>query len=603
MLDRRLLAQTNTARRLLALTIALSLAGGLLTIVQAWGLSQTISRVFLGGATLSEVAGLLGLLLAVFAGRAAAQFGSDVAAGRLAVQVKTGLRAALLDHLAALGPAYAGGQRSGELTVTVVEGVEALDAYFSQYLPQLVVAALTPLLVLAVVWGRDTLSGVVLLLTAPLIPLFMILIGRATEALTHRQYSLLSRLSGHFLDVLQGLTTLKALGQSRAQAGVVARYSERYAQATLGVLRVAFLSALALELVATLSTAIVAVEIGLRLLYGWLDFGAALFILILAPEFYLPLRMLGLRFHAATSGLAAANRVFEVLAEERGGETSPPSPLLGGEGGQRGEPSLLSSPPSLLGKGAGGLGPPAVITFDDVRLTYPDGRTALEGVSFDLRAGQRVALVGPSGAGKSSIASLLLRFVTPTGGEIRVDGVPLDRLPTEAWRAGVGWVPQGPRLFQGTLADNIRLADPDAPLERVREAARLAHLDEFIQSLPSGYNTLVGEGGARLSSGQAQWLVLARAFLKDAPLLILDEPTSHVDPDLEAQLQEATARLMAGRTTLLIAHRLSTVYGADTIIVLDGGRVVEQGRHAELVRQDGLYRRLVVAAGPDGALG
>ena len=245
---------------------------------------------------------------------------------------------------------------------------------------------------------------------------------------------------------------------------------------------------------------------------------------------------------------------------------------------------------------------PHLITFDDVRLTYPDGRVALSGVSFALRAAERVALVGPSGAGKSSVARLLLRFVTPTDGEIHVDGVPLDSLPIEAWRASVAWVPQAPHIFHGTVADNIRLADPAASIKRVREAAALAHLDNFTQSLPDGYDTLVGERGARLSGGQAQRLALARAFLKDAPLLILDEPTSQVDPALEAQLQDAAERLMVGRTTLLIAHRLSTVYRADQIIVLDEGRVAARGRHAELAQQDGLYRRLVYAASQDGSI-
>ncbi|MCW5853394.1 MAG: thiol reductant ABC exporter subunit CydD, partial [Anaerolineae bacterium] len=274
--------------------------GGLLTVAQAWFVSQVIARVFLAGATLANVAPDLAVLLVVIVARGLTVFGSDVAAGHVAIQVKTTLRALLFEHLLALGPRYVQGQRTGELTTTVVEGVEALDPYFSQYLPQLALAALVPLTVLAAVFPRDPLSAVVLLVTAPLIPLFMILIGKATDALAKRQYDLLSHLSAHFLDVLQGLTTLKQLGQAKRQARVIERTSERYREATLAVLRVAFLSALALELLSTLSTAIVAVEIGLRLLYGRLDFQAALFILILAPEFYLPLRMLGVRFHAAT---------------------------------------------------------------------------------------------------------------------------------------------------------------------------------------------------------------------------------------------------------------------------------------------------------------
>ena len=333
--------------------------GGLLTVAQAWLVSQVIARVFLGGATLPAVTPDLAVLLGVILARGLAVFGADVAAGHVAVEVKTRLRALLFDHLLALGPRYVQGQRTGELTTTVVEGVEALDPYFSQYLPQLAVATLVPLTVLAAVFPRDPLSAVVLLVTAPLIPLFMILIGKATDALAKRQYNLLGQLSGHFLDVLQGLVTLKTLGQSRRQARVIERYSERYREATLAVLRVAFLSALALELLSTLSTAVVAVEIGLRLLYGRLDFQAALFILILAPEFYLPLRMLGVRFHAATAGLAAWRRIGEVLETQPASSLPLPvgDPPCGGQGARGEGLGRLATPkdphPSPLPRGEG----------------------------------------------------------------------------------------------------------------------------------------------------------------------------------------------------------------------------------------------------------
>jgi len=364
------------------------------------------------------------------------------------------------------------------------------------------------------------------------------------------------------------------LGRSREQVKTIADISDQFRRTTLGVLRVAFLSALVLELMATISTALIAVEIGLRLLYGKLVFQRALFVLILAPEFYMPLRELGAKFHAGMSGTAAAQRIFEILN----------TPLPRGTGSTT--PKVVTRPRRFD------------LHFQDVWYAYEGGkRPALRGVSFTVWEGQKVALVGPSGAGKSTIAHLLLRFMEPDKGRILVDGRPLSEWDVRTWREYVAWVPQMPYLFHGTVADNIRLARPDAPMEAVIEAARLAHADAFIQELPEGYHTLIGERGARLSGGQAQRLALARAFLKDAPLLILDEATANLDPENEALLQEAVARLLEGRTALIIAHRLNTVYDADQIVVLSHGKVVETGTHSTLLLRDGLYRRLVSAYG------
>jgi ATP-binding cassette subfamily C protein CydD len=577
-LDPNLLRQAIRERGLLALTILLGALGGVLVVLQARLLTQVIGAVFLDGLTLAQVAPWLGGLLALIGGRALLTYLAELSAGTLALRLKTALRAELMAHLTRLGPAYVRGERSGELTHTAVEGIEALDAYFSQYLPQLALAALIPLTILAFVLPRDPLSALVLLLTGPLIPFFMILIGGVAAALTRRQYVTLSRLSAYFLDVIQGLPTLKLLGRSRAQIAQIATASERFRQVTMGVLQVTFLSALALELLATLSTAVVAVQIGLRLLYGRLTFADAFFVLLLAPEFYQPLRQLGTRFHAGMSGTAAAARLFAILAEP-----PPPRPT---------NPRPLPAP----------LFP---LRLSRVSYTYP-ARLAEEGaepppalldVELALEAGQRVALVGPSGSGKSTLAALLLGFLTPQDGEITVGGVPLAELDLAAWRAQVAWVPQRPHLFAASAADNIRLARPEADAAAVTAAARLAHADEFIRALPQGYATPLGERGARLSGGQAQRIALARAFLKDAPFLILDEATANLDPESETQLQEALARLLAGRTALLIAHRLNTVSDADRIYVLDGGRVVAQGRHAELRAQGGLYARLTRAYG------
>ena len=586
---RRLLQQVSTSWPVLVLTVALGLLAGLVTVGQARLLSHVVSRVFLQGDALARVgAPLLGFLLLALL-RAASVWGSELAAHRLADRAKRALRARLAAHLLDLGPAYTHGERSGELINTAVEGVEALDAYFRQYLPQVALSALVPLAVLFFVFPYDWVSGLVLLLTAPLIPIFMVLIGSAAEALTRRQWASLGRMSAHFLDVLQGLATLKHLGRSREQIEAIARISDRFRQATMGVLRVAFLSALVLEMVATLSTAVVAVQVGLRLLYGYLSFEQAFFVLILAPEFYLPLRLLGSRFHASVEAAGAAERIWEIL------DARPRFWARAGSDEHGDRPPLQVSTSPLL--------------FDDVHYAYEQGRRpALHGVSFRLDPGEIVALVGPSGSGKTTVAYLLLGFLAPDRGAIALGGPPgnppgglrLADLPPGLWRQQVAWVPQAPHLFYGTVAQNLRLARPAATMDELVWAARQAHAHTFIQALPRGYDTLIGERAARLSGGQAQRLALARAFLKDAPLLILDEATANLDPEVEVLVQEALGRLLRGKTALLIAHRLTTVYRADRILVLDGGHLVQQGEHAELLRRDGIYRRLVGAYAAGG---
>ncbi len=572
-IDPRLLRQAKLAQGALIATILLGFTGGLLTVFQARQLSAIINRVFLLGQGLAEVQSLFWVLLGIILIRGLVAVGSELSAAAAAVKIKEQIRAQLFQRLMQLGPAYARNEQSGEISNTLTQGVEALDAYFSQFLPQLILAALIPLLILTLVFPVDVLSGVVLLLTAPLIPVFMILIGKAAENVTRKQWGILSRLSAFFLDTLQGLTTLKLLGQSKVRADKIDQASERYRQATMQVLRVTFLSALVLELVGTISTAVIAVEIGLRLLYGRLGFEQAFFILVIAPEFYLPLRLLGQRFHAGVSGVTAAQRIFEIL------DTPLPVHVQVEQAKSTTQQDLQA---------------PYQIEFNHLTYTYP-GReqAAVQDISFTLSFGKITALVGESGGGKSTLAQLLLRFVQPESGGIWVNGLDMQTIPVTLWRKQVAWVPQQPYLFQGSFAQNIALGRPEAGLEEIRTAAKAAGLDSFILSLTDGYDTQIGERGALLSGGQAQRLALARAFLVNAPVLVLDEPTAHLDPQQEAEIEEVTRKLCQERTVLVIAHRLPTAATADQILVMAQGKIIERGTHAELISTQGTYARLV----------
>lgn len=591
--ENRILFQIPGTYGHLATAISLGTLSGALLIIQFYYLSRIINGVFLNAQTLRQVWPFMLLLLILIAARALLSWINGILTNRLAGNIKLSLRERILQRLFALGPAYIKGERSGELISTAIEGVEALDPYVSQYLPQVVLSVVVPTIILITVISIDVPSGLILLIMAPLLPFLMALVGMMAGAETKRRWQTLRLLSAHFLDVLQGLTTLKLFGRSKTELEQVRAVSERYRRTTMGTLRIAFFSSFVLEEAATISTAIIAVEIGLRLLIGNMPFQPALFILLIAPEFFQPLRQLGAKYHAGMEGKVAIRRINEIL--------SPQEYYLGrGEGpafwhvvpGATENPRL--DKPEIDWR----TPTPGSIHFAHIHYTYDGERPVLHDVSFHVAPGQKVALVGPSGAGKSTIAHLLLRFIQADSGTISVNNIPLDEIPVQEWRAQIAWVPQHPYLLHATVEDNIRLGcpkDQQVSMEAVVEAAKLAHAHEFISALPQGYETMIGERGCRLSGGEAQRISLARAFLKDAPLLILDEATSYLDPANEALVLQAIARLMRDRTVLILAHRLSTVCDADQIIVFESGHVVETGTHLTLLRQSGLYRQLIHA--------
>jgi ATP-binding cassette, subfamily C, bacterial CydD len=564
------LGRTARLTRLpLTLAIALGLLSGGALIGQAWLLAKVVNGIIFQQADLERQWPRLWALLGVFALRALLAFLSEQAAFHAAAGIKARVRDELFRHLQVLGPVYLYNQSSGDLANTVVDGVEALEAYYARFLPQLALAALLPLSILAFVFPVDWRAGLILLITAPLIPVAMIFIGKGAEQLNQKQWRKLARMSAHFLDVLQGLTTLKLFNASRREAAVMAQISDDYRRSTMSVLRVAFLSALALEFFATVSVALVAVVLGFRLLWGDMHFFPAFFVLLLAPEFYLPLRRLGTFYHARMDAIGATERIVEIL-------TTPPPKSPGGA-------ATLENPRAIA------------IDLQGVRFSYDSAQMALNGISLCIDPFETIALVGPSGAGKSTLAALLLRFIHPDEGAVRINGTDLRDLPDDHWLQQVAWVPQQPRIVHGTVAENIRLGRPGASLEEVAEAARLAQAKAFIERLPQGYHTLLGEGGRMLSGGERQRIAIARAFLKDAPLVVLDEATANLDLDSEALVREAIRRLASGRTLVMIAHRLSTVTEANRIVVLDRGRIVEEGSHTDLLGLCGLYTRLVNA--------
>ena len=554
-LDPRLLRYSAAARGYLIVTVALGLAATALILLQASLLAHLLASAVTGTGT-TVLAGSLGGLAIVLLARAATGYGGEVTALRAAAAVKSQLRRRLADHVLKLGPAWLTAHRSGEVTTLATRGLDALDPYFARYLPQLVLACVVPVAVLIRVGLADWISGVVIGVTLPLIPLFAILVGLHTKTVTRRQWRLLARLGGHFLDVVEGLPTLKLFGRAKPQAEEIGRVTGEYRQATMATLRVAFLSAFVLDLAAALATALVAVEVGLRLLAGHLSYSTALLVLLLTPEAYLPLRAVGAQFHASTEGAAAAADVFAIL------DTPVP-----------GRVAMASGPRPVDLR-------TDTIRLSGVGLSYPArGRDALSGVSMTIRPGDQITLTGPSGAGKSSLLALLLRFAEPTSGRIEVGGTDLARVPRGEWRRQIGWVPQDPHLFAASVAENIALGDPAASREAIVAAARAAGADGFIENLPRGYDTAVGEGGLRLSSGQCQQFALARAFLRDAPLLLLDEPAAHLDADSAARLDVALAELAAGRTVIRVSH--DHQFTAGRTFALDHGRLRQASRASQ----------------------
>jgi ATP-binding cassette subfamily C protein CydCD len=546
-LDPRLLQYARATRTFMFASIGLGTLSALLIVSQAWLLADVVASAFSDGRDLAQLQTPMIVLLCVVVARAAVAWGAELAAGRCSARAKSQLRGALLERVAGLGADSSRRERTGELAVLATRGVDALDGYFSLYLPQLFLAVIVPLVVLAAVVGKDWISAAIIAFTIPLIPLFMALVGATTRERMDRQLRTLQRLAGHFLDVVAGLPTLKVFGRAKAQAASIREVSERYRDTALSTLRITFLSSLILELVATFSVALVAVAIGLRLMGGELGLRTALFALVLAPEAYLPLRQLGANYHASAEGMAAAEQVFAVLEKP-----------LPARGVHREAPDMTVTD----------------IAVEGLWVTYPGrSKPSLEDVSLSVEAGEVLALAGPSGCGKSTMLSVLLGLTVPEQGTVSVGDVELADLDPDAWRSQIAWVPQRPHLFATSIAENIRLGRRGASSEELWEALSAAGLADVVAALPEGLDTVLGDRGAGLSAGERQRVALARAFLRDSPLLLLDEPTANLDGQTEHEVLDAVRRLSHGRTVVLVAHRPALLLLADRVVTLGAVKV------------------------------
>ncbi|WP_168118534.1 thiol reductant ABC exporter subunit CydD [Paenibacillus sp. HB172176] len=568
---KRLLSQIKDSRKLLGISAGFGCLGGLILIAEAYILANIVNLVFMEEAVLYDVRVWLLILLAVIVGRALLQIISEYTASKVAQKIKATLRTALFQKLDQLGPQYLKKEQSGELMSTVYEGVEQLESYLAKYVPQIALSMFVPFAVFVIVAGLDWFSALVFAVTLPLLVLFMILIGKYTKLRTDRQYKLLGRLGGHFQEVLQGIETLKIFNRSEGQKPILAAISEQHRKSTMAALKLAFLSAFVMELFATLSTAIVAVFLGLRLISGDIPFYDAFLVLLLAPEFYAPIRALGTQFHAGMNGASAATRLFRILdtessalMEQREGVAQPPRDPRGYE-----------------------------IAFEDVTLRY-DGaeHAALSHVSFTLAPGSRLALVGATGSGKSTLLDLLQGFLQPSGGTIYVDGIALQQWSIAYLRRQFAVLSQSAHLFNGTIRENIEAGLEQTTDEQIEEIVRQAGASEFVASCPSGLETPIGDAIA-LSGGQIQRLAIARMLLrKQASLVLLDEATRGLDWLHQEQVGTALDAFLEGKSSIIVTHQLHVAEQADYVLVFKQGRIVEQGTPRQLHRMNGVYTAL-----------
>ena len=556
-------SQRTHAQGRLSRAIALGSLNGILMIVQMAILAGIINEIIFSNKALSEISPLLFGLVAIVILRTVFGYISEQYSRHATMLIKVSIRQQLLQHLFAMGPAKTATIGSAKIAQLLHQGVDSLEDYFSGYLPIVAYCSVIPSAVLFAVFPMDWRSGLVLMLTAPMVPMFMIIIGHKAHDLNQKHWTKLLRMSSHFLDIIQGLTQLKIFNASRQEIAAVKTISEDYGNQTMGILKIAFLSSFMLEFLASIAIALVAVILGFRLYYGGVDYLLALWVLLLAPEFYLPFRQLGTQYHAKMAGVTAAQDMLQIL-----------------------------STPIKENQTKTHFKAPFEISLTDVNFTYSGRKKTLNNINLNLFNQGLYAVIGESGAGKSTLIDTILGFNTPDSGTMTINGTKHTPAERDAWLNNCGWIAQQGHVFYGTLGFNIALTE-DYDETKIQQALVSVGLADFVSQLKDGLNTHVGEGGVGLSGGQSQRLALARAFYHQPDVLILDEPSSHLDKDTEQVVSEAIAEYAKQHLVIVIAHRLHTVIDAKQIIVLEQGKIIEQGTHTELLQLNGSYANSV----------
>lgn len=541
------------------------LVESLAIVGQAWFFGTLINNFIFSENTLhDERYSIIYLGIAIIV-RLLAHYIQESVANRLGSAVKATFRERALEHMFKLGVQHK--ERHGDVIHMLTDGLEQVDAYVARYIPQILYAIMIPLIMGIAIVDTLPIIGIILIITVPLIPFFMILIGKQADRLNKEQWERMSFLSGHFLDVLQGITTLKLFGRAKDQIKVIGRLSEEFKDSTLRVLRVAFLSALVLELVSTISTALIAVYLGLTLLDGEISFFSAFFILLLAPEFYTPFRQLGAAFHTGMAGKTSILKYEEFMNRQ-------PSLPIGGQSQLKGKVQAIE--------------------IKDLTFTYEDSENGVQHISLEAKRNSPIMLVGESGAGKSTIAHIIGGFLTAPKGSVTIDGLDLCDIDIEWWRQQITYVSQHPHIMKGTLRDVLSFG-MDVSDKEILDACKEVQLLDVISRHADGLDAVIGEGGLGLSGGERQRVALVRAFLRKGQVLILDEVTAHLDVKTEAIISSAIKRLMDNKIVIIIGHRLQTMHWASTLYVLKHGRIIQQGSYATLLAVDGYFKDLVTS--------
>lgn len=546
----------------------LTVLQGMMIVYQAVLLAAAITNMFNGTAS-SAVLPYFAGFAAAFVFRHALQWIKERAAFHYGEKTSMEFQNMLIQQIFELGPRGIGKNGSGNIITLALEGIPKFRTYLELFIPRAIAMAVIPVLLLIYIYSADFLSGIVLTLTMPIMIAFLILLGVAAQKYAKTQWSSYQLLARHFVDSLRGLLTLKYLGKSKSHQNAIAAVSDKYRIATNRSLRIAFLSSFSLDFFSSLSIAVVAVELGLRLIDGVIGLQAALTVLILAPEYFQPIRDLGTDYHATMDGKDAGEQIHRLLKK---------SPV-------KTEDSAIQVPRWTDDS--------RLIVKNLIKFSEDEQKAILENVEFSLKGFQKVGIVGASGAGKSTLIDLLSGFSLPSIGDISAADVKMNDFSHPGWQNQIIYIPQHPYIFAGTIADNIRLYAPDATLEEIENAIKVTGLSPLVHQLPDGLNERIGQGGRVLSGGEEQRIALARSLLQDRPIMLFDEPTAHLDIETEHEIKQMLLPLMQKKLVFFATHRLHWMMEMDIIFVLDNGKLVEMGTHNELIRKKNYYYRLV----------